>query len=228
MTTHIGRIVPKVLARLDHPGTDTTTPGAPDDELAERRIEVITYANAQCDTRFPARYRAAIADHQAVVAWIRRFVGTDLGDAPGLLLLGGVGRGKTWQAYGALRVVATTVRPVRGAGWRGPSFAAYTYADLMASLRPRSGIDAEALIDRYRTLDVLLVDDLAAGKSSEWVEEATYRIINGRYEAMRPTIYTSNLPLDQLRDTIGDRIASRLAETCTRVILDGPDRRRMP
>jgi DNA replication protein DnaC len=120
------------------------------------------------------------------------------------------------------------MRPARGIGYRGISWQAHTFADLLARLRPRTGVDTEAELERYRKLDLLLIDDLAAGKSSEWVEEATYRIINGRYEAMRPTIYTSNLPLDQLRDAIGDRIASRLAETCTRVVMEGPDRRRMP
>jgi DNA replication protein DnaC len=78
----------------------------------------------------------------------------------------------------------------------------------------------------YRTADLLLIDDLGVAKNSEWVEEAVYRIIGGRYEQMRPTIYTTNLDVPKLRDALGDRIASRLAETCTRVLLDGDDRRR--
>jgi DNA replication protein DnaC len=58
------------------------------------------------------------------------------------------------------------------------------------------------------------------------VEEITYRLINGRYEAMRPSIFVSNLPTEDFKSAVGDRIASRLAETCVRVALTGPDRRR--
>jgi DNA replication protein DnaC len=41
-----------------------------------------------------------------------------------------------------------------------------------------------------------------------------------------PTLITTSLPIEQLRLTLGDRVASRLAEMTERVILDGPDRRR--
>lgn len=193
--------------------------------LRERRAELIIHAQQLCETRFPPRYRNAVADHPDVATWADKFLANP-DDSPGLLLLGAVGRGKTWQAYGAMRTAAAALRPARGVGYRGISWAAHTYADLMAHLRPRTGVDTEAELAKFRTHDLLLIDDLAAAKTSEWVEETTYRIVSGRYDQMKPTIYTSNLPLDQLRDAIGDRIASRLAESCTRVVLAGPDRRR--
>ncbi|GGZ55723.1 hypothetical protein GCM10010371_14020 [Streptomyces subrutilus] len=43
---------------------------------------------------------------------------------------------------------------------------------------------------------------------------------------MLPTLITTNLPIAELRNAVGDRVASRLAEMTTRVILTGPDRRR--
>ncbi len=43
---------------------------------------------------------------------------------------------------------------------------------------------------------------------------------------MLPTLITTNLPTEQLRVALGDRVASRLAEMTERVILKGPDRRR--
>ena len=84
------------------------------------------------------------------------------------------------------------------------------------------------MLERYIGLELLFIDDLGAAKATEFVEEATYRLINTRYNDMRPSIFTSNLALSELKDAIGDRIASRLAETCTRIVLDGPDRRRQP
>lgn len=181
-----------------------------------RRLDQIR-AVAACDRLFPRRYRDALPDQPAAVTWINRVV-TNPADAPSLLLLGAVGRGKTWQAYGAVRAVA--------AEHPGLDWAAVTFADFAASLRPRPGIDAEAEMDRYRKAGLLLLDDVGTAKGSEWVEEITYRLVSHRYDSMLPTIYATNFAPDQLREALGDRIASRLAETCTRVVIDGPDRRR--
>src|SRR3546814_11554545 len=59
-------------------------------------------------------------------------------------------------------------------------------------------------------------------------EEVTYRLIDHRYTHCLPTIFTTNVPTSNLRDQLGDRVASRLAEMCTRVTLTGSDRRRAP
>lgn len=174
-------------------------------------------AMAACDRLFPRRYRDALPDHPDVARWAERAT-TSPTDAASLLLLGGVGRGKTWQAYGALRAVL--------ADQPGTEWAAVPFADFTASLRPRPGVDTEAEMGRYREARLLLLDDIGTAKGSEWVEEVTYRLVNYRYDAMLPTIYATNFVPDQLRDALGDRIASRLAETCARVVVDGPDRRR--
>jgi len=195
--------------------------------IAEMKADALTEAERRMTERFPARYRDARADITAVVEWTELFGEQAETPNPGLLLLGATGVGKTWQAYGALRAIVSN--PVRNrAGYRPRSFQAMTYADMCASLRPRPKVDTEEVMKAMRTTEILLIDDLAAAKGSDWVEEVTYRLINGRYEDMKPTIFTTNLTVPQLRDSIGDRIASRLAENCTRVALKGDDRRRAP
>jgi DNA replication protein DnaC len=175
-------------------------------------------AEWDCDQRFPLRFREAVVDHPDAVHWVSRYLRSPT-TAQSLLIVGPTGTGKTWQAYGALRAVVCTAA--------SPTWAATTFADFTAALRP-SGRDPAAAMRTYRDANLLLLDDLGAAKSSEWVEETTYRLLNHRYEAMLPSIFTTNLPLAELREGLGDRLASRLVEICQRVVLTGADRRRQP
>lgn len=212
---------------------DRITASAPDaddqqhhEDQERQRQEAVDSAQATCVERFPIRYREATTEHPDVLAWAREFI-ADPATARSLLLLGPTGTGKTHQAYGAIRAAVTEPMPTRAGGYRTARWIGMTHAELTASLRPRGrDYDTEEVLGRYRKTELLFVDDLGAAKASEWVEEATYRIVNGRYEDMRPSIFTSNLALAELKEAIGDRIASRLAETCVRIVLDGPDRRR--
>lgn len=190
---------------------------------AERENEVanrywLEELEGQIRERVPLRFRSAVTDRADVLAWAAQFA-ADPATAPSLLLLGPTGTGKTHQAYAAARVALTA----RKATWL-----ATTATDMFATLRPRTGVDTEAVMDRYRNTMLLLIDDVGVAKQSEWVEEVTYRVLNGRYEQMRPTVITSNLVLPDLKHALGDRVASRLAETSVRIVLDGPDRRRLP
>lgn len=73
--------------------------------------------------------------------------------------------------------------------------------------------------------DYLIIDDVGAEKTSEWVHEFFYTVINKRYENMKRTVITTNLQLDAFKERYGDRILSRLAEMCVVVELQGEDLR---
>lgn len=196
-----------------------------DAEDLQAKTQAVIDAEQRFAERFPLRYRAAVAEHPEILAWVEQFQ-VDPTGTPSLLLLGPTGTGKTHAAFGALRAAASKPRRTRVGRFITPPWAATTFADLIAAMRPSKLGDAEAVMRKHLEVDLLLLDDLALGKASEFVEEVTYRLLNGRYVEMRPSIFTSNLPLEQLRESLGDRIASRLAETCTRVVLTGEDRRR--
>jgi DNA replication protein DnaC len=83
--------------------------------------------------------------------------------------------------------------------------------------------------------DMLVLDDLGAEKTSEWVEETMNLIVNTRYNERRLTIFTSNFP-DIPDDTdpnsllfrIGARMRSRLHEMCEFLPMDAADYRELP
>ncbi|MFI1097537.1 ATP-binding protein [Streptomyces sp. NPDC020917] len=179
------------------------------------------------DARIAPRYRLALADHPGVTAWVTAITRAGRpgpGGAPGiatgpsLLIAGPTGTGKTHQAYGAIRSLLAAGVRLR---WE-----ATTAADLYAAQRPRQGHDPERQLLALARCPLLLLDDLGAAKQSQWTEELTYRLVNHRYNHMLPTLVTTNLPVAELRDAVGDRVASRLAEMTERVILTGRDRRR--
>ena len=84
--------------------------------------------------------------------------------------------------------------------------------------------------------ELLVLDDLGAEKTSEWVEETMNLIVNTRYNQRRPTIFTTNYldgEIDEksraevLVERVGHRIHSRLYEMCDFVHVESFDHRKM-
>ncbi|WP_241494816.1 MULTISPECIES: ATP-binding protein [Brevibacillus] len=63
------------------------------------------------------------------------------------------------------------------------------------------------------TCDLLILDDIGAEKVTDWVSDALFRVIDGRYRKQLPTFYTSNLKLSELDEKLGSRIYDRILET---------------
>lgn len=75
------------------------------------------------------------------------------------------------------------------------------------------------ILDKYKSVDVLILDDVGVKKTTDWSYSVYYQLINYRYDNMKPTIYTSNVSPEELADEMkDDRIARRINESCTKVI----------
>jgi DNA replication protein DnaC len=149
----------------------------------------------------------------------------------GLLLLGPPGVGKTHLAVAALHDVISR---------KGARGLFYDTRDLLRVIR--STYDPIVKTTELQVLqpvihaDLLVLDDLGAEKTSEWVEETLNLIVNRRYNDKRLTIFTSNFEdhgddvsdPNTLLSRIGFRMRSRLHEMCETVEMDGADYRQRP
>ncbi|GHH58162.1 ATP-binding protein [Streptomyces candidus] len=205
------------------PVDDAPAPDEPGHPEYHRRRRA-DWALKRWETATPYRYQNATATDAAVLEWATA-AATAPRDAGFLLLTGPFGTGKTHQAYGALRHIADT-------GPEHYEVIALTAPDMYALLRPQgSDRGPEYEVRRLMRVPLLLIDDLGTEKISEFTEEATYRLLNERYNECRPTIITSNLPTQDrngpdLVDKLGERITSRLSQMTTVVEISGRDRRR--
>jgi DNA replication protein DnaC len=129
----------------------------------------------------------------------------------GLLLLGREGSGKTHIAIALLKEVIR--KGYTGLYWNVPEL----FLELRRLMSGNSDVAEADLFDEARRVDLLVLDDLGAERSSEYVLDRLYVLINGRYQNDTSTIITSNCTLDELRNQIGPRIVSRICEMCVPV-----------
>jgi DNA replication protein DnaC len=140
---------------------------------------------------------------------------------PGLLLTGDSGTGKTHLAIGAMKKLLE----------RGHQCVFFDFQKLLDRIRESYNRDSgTADREAYSTaLDaqVLVLDDLGAHRSTDWVEDIVTSIITTRCNEAKPLIVTTNLEIDDSRptsifaphrkllaDVIGPRSHSRLFEMC--------------
>ncbi|MEO6497125.1 MAG: ATP-binding protein [Solirubrobacteraceae bacterium] len=205
---------------------ETTRSAAP----CRCRAQIISRRKARSlSAVVPRRYKDVSFDRnpvaqmpEIVVRPIRAYIRAleqNLSDGRGLWLFGNVGTGKTTLAM----LVA------KAALEAGHSVAIYSMPRLLNEIRRTydEGSDSSyiQLLDRLAEVDLLHIDDVGAEKSSAWVLEQLYAIVNARYEAERSMTITTNLDLEALIEQIGHRTVSRLKEMCEAIPLDGRDHR---
>lgn len=121
--------------------------------------------------------------------------------------------------------------------WR-KRYCVYTnLASILNELRSSydgKGEGESILLARLRGYDFAFIDDLGKEfigrefrpESSKWAEEKLFEVLNERYNAQKPTIFSSNYSIDELYSLLGldKAIVERINEMSTRVIqLNGDD-----
>lgn len=163
----------------------------------------------------PARFQGMWEQHlrKEVAEWLETFDWNN-----GIYLYGGAGTGKTTAMWIIAKILRANGIPTR----------CRNMVDWLDHMRNQydngKGGDYE-IIQELRTDDLLILDDIGSEKSTEWTTETMYRLINTRYESLRPTFIATNLTLSETSKKYGDRVASRISEMCEIVKLDGEDLR---
>jgi len=205
----------------------------------------------------PPRYRHCELDNfecgsdhttEKSTAWARwlagRFVEEYPVDKTGLLFVGTVGTGKT---HLATAVVKALIRE------KGIHCLFYDYRELLKRIRysysPAVQASEMEILSPVLNVEVLVLDEIGAERSTEWVFDTVNYILNRRYSDGKTTIITTNYPdrderervpnhdpqsaeaakhaaeSETLGDRIGQRMWSRLHEMCRKVEIEGPDYR---
>ncbi len=136
----------------------------------------------------------------------------------GVYLQGEVGRGKTLIACAIFN------------NYLGQGTLKFVVVDdLIRKIKEAFNKDTEFNIEIYMKADLLILDDLGAERTTEFVEGEIYNIINYRYNNKLPTIITSNINWNDLESNYpmnGKRISSRISEMAGSFNLNGIDYRR--
>lgn len=206
---------------------------AEEQELRKQRIESILGKSG-----IKKRYLSRTIDSFSVTAENKRSfeVATDyiknfreyFTQGKGLYLEGPCGTGKTHLAIAIALAIINTGVPV----------ICKTSIDILGDIKRcyerNSKVTEEEVLEAYKTVDLLIIDDLGKEQVTEWSVPVLYSILNERYEALLPTIITTNYNTTALAEKLsakGDTetataIISRFVESSKRVTMSWADYRR--
>ncbi len=147
-------------------------------------------------------------DEAAVIANAHREAMKYAADPKDWLLIAGVsGRGKT-------RLAAAIGNYCREAG---AGVMMVVVPDLLDWLRvgfgPQNHKAFDGMFEQVRTVPLLILDDLGAQSSTPWANEKLFQLLNYRYNAMLPTVITTNVTAAEIEDRIRTRLTDPQAST---------------
>jgi DNA replication protein DnaC len=195
----------------------------------------------------PKRYAnctlASFEDHnndslKDALAIAKRFVKNFPAQEIGLLFIGPCGLGKT---HLSVAIIHELIRK------KGARCVFYDFRDLIREIQnsfsPDSVLTESDILAPIFQSEVVVLDELGAKRTTAWVEETIFYVINHRYNHKKTTIFTSNyLDIEEKEDTresfykkggeslvdrIGVRLRSRVYEMCKVVDMWGDDYRKM-
>lgn len=139
--------------------------------------------------------------------WVR------LNERPSLFLYGTTGCGKTYFLISLFRgVLASYSCPFPMIYIKSTSLDRNLLDASRGSVLDSCGYQTseDHLLNIYSETQILFIDDLGSESSSERVRRQYGVIIDTRISNKLPTVYTSNIPPEEIEKLYGDRTASRL------------------
>ena len=136
----------------------------------------------------------------------------------GLMLYGDVGGGKTFLAACIANALVDKGVPVMMT----------TIPRLVAAMSEKYGESRDDILRKISAAPLLILDDVGTERETSYGMELAYEIINTRYKAQKPLIITTNLTMQEIRDTQDTghrRLYDRIVEMCAPLKVSGAGRR---
>ena len=136
----------------------------------------------------------------------------------GLIFHGGVGTGKTYTAACIANELISKGTPVLMTNF------SRIINNLQEDFNGR-----QKYIDGLNDYDLLIIDDLAAERNTEYMNEIVYNVIDARYRLNLPLIVTTNISMQEMMNVTEisrQRVYSRVLEMCHPIAVTGADRRK--
>ena len=133
----------------------------------------------------------------------------------GLLFWGKPGNGKTFAAACIANGLLVQKSMV--------SVKMVTLGTVLNKLPGLSAQDRDWYLKSLHSCDLLILDDFAMERQTEYGREQVFSIVDGRYLSRKPLIVTTNLSLRELKspaDMARQRIYDRILELCVPVCFD--------
>ena len=158
-------------------------------------------------------------DIQKKVEWCKQFarqiVNGTCNDS--LFLRGDVGRGKTHLSSAIANAVL--------AG--GKTVIYKRAADLFDMIRRYKFEEStqrwHEVLDQLINCDLLVIDDLGAERTTDFVTEQLVLLLEERNYRNKPWIINSNLKLSQIQDSYNTRVSDRIMDRATAILLERPN-----
>ena len=104
------------------------------------------------------------------------------------------------------------------------------FARLLNKLTDMYSGDRNAYIDSFNRYPLLIIDDLGIERNSEFAREQVFHIIDSRYRSQLPMIVTTNLTVNELKDSedlARARIYDRVLERCVPIRVNDQNIRKL-
>lgn len=167
----------------------------------------------------PERYWNASLDNYAVMVeeqkrnleQIKRFMAAVKNERfVTLIMLGGVGTGKTHLACGVIREFGGLYRLAPG------------IVEEIRRAKSFTAKETEAeILDRYGKTKLLVIDEIGRGAAGADEQYMLYQVINERYNRKKPTVLISNQTKKEFLSYIGLAAADRLTESAKTIEFNG-------
>ncbi len=92
----------------------------------------------------------------------------------------------------------------------------------------REGPSELEIVTRLSECSLLIIDEMQVRGETEWEDRILTHVMDLRYGAMLPTILCANLTVQELKESLGTSIVSRLNETGAIMEIIGPSHRNLP